>query len=150
MQMLRLRWSLAGILLVALVPGCGAARNGTMASEAHELFGQWRRVSIASATQSATCPATLSLPGGITTSCGEKDTIEFRPDGTFAATFSDSPVRGVGTWRLNGNNLVLTFTAPPSAAGSTHSTTVTFANSGKITNNATLLGAPTTDTYDRL
>ncbi len=141
----------AALIFIAFLSGCGAMRNDAGAMASSDLVGQWRRVSIATTNGTANCPATLSLPGGVTTSCGENDVIEFHANGTFTATFSGSPVRGTGTWRLKGNSLVLTFVAPPAAAGSTHSTTVVFVNGGRnIDIETTLVGTPATETYTRL
>lgn len=139
----------AGLALVALLAGCAATVNET--KEPNDLVGRWRQVSIATGERSANCPASLSLPDGFTTSCGDNDVIEFHRDGTFTATFSGSPVKGAGTWRLAGNNLVLSFTAPPAVAGTSHSATVSFDNGGKTINiDAMLIGAVTTETYMRL
>ena len=72
----------------------------------------------------------MPLPGGSTTSCSGNDMIEFDPNGTFTATFSGSSVKGSGTWRLTGNNLALTFTAPPNVAGRSQSATIRFGEGG--------------------
>jgi hypothetical protein len=142
-------FALTGLLLFIFLMGCTAG-SGSSPGPSSPLVGRWRQTSIATANQSADCPATLGLPGGSTTSCSGKDLIEFSSNGTFTATFSTSPVKGSGTWRLNGNNLLLAFTAPPNVAGKAQSTTIRFGDGGKtITINAKLGDTPTTETYIR-
>jgi hypothetical protein len=83
-------------------------------------------------------------------SCGGNDVIEFNSNGTFTATFSGSPVEGVGTWRLQGTKLLIFFTAPASVAGITRLTTVEFGNgSNTITVKASSGGTSTAETYAR-
>jgi hypothetical protein len=139
-----------GWLLLTLLFGCSVRGSGSLPVDTSLLVGRWRQTSIATAKQSADCPATLPLPGGSTISFSGKDMIEFNSNGTFTATFSASPIKGSGTWRLNSNNLLLAFTAPPNVAGKTQSTTIRFADGGKtITINAKLGDTPTTETYTR-
>jgi hypothetical protein len=129
--------------------GC-ATKASIPAPSASPLVGRWRQVAIATANQSAHCPSTLPLPGGATTSCSSNDVIEFRPDGTFVATFGGSPVKGSGTWRLSGNNLDLAFTAPPGVAGTSRSTSIELTDGGKTLIIKAQLGEiPTTETYAR-
>ena len=144
------RISIGGFLLLMFLLGCSAGRGGSIPSASSPLVGQWRQTSIATGNQSAKCPATMPLPGGATTSCSGNDMIEFQPNGTFTATFAGSSVKGSGTWRLTGNNLSLTFTAPPSVAGRSQSATIRFGDGGKTININSKLGeTPTTETYTR-
>jgi hypothetical protein len=141
---------LGALPLLTAVFGCSARGSGTLPAGSSSLVGRWRQTSIASANQSADCPANLPLPGGSTTSCSGNDVIEFNSNGTFTATFSASLVKASGTWHLAGNNLSLTFTAPPNVAGKTQSTTIRFGDGGKTINvNAKLGDTPTTETYTR-
>lgn len=144
------RISIGGFLLLMFLLGCSAGRGGSIPSASSPLVGQWRQTSIATGNQSAKCPATMPLPGGSTTSCSGNDMIEFQPNGTFTATFAGSSVKGSGTWRLTGNNLSLTFTAPPSVAGRSQSAIIRFGDGGKTVNINSKLGeTPTTETYTR-
>ena len=144
------RISIGGFLLLMFLLGCSAGRGGSIPSASSPLVGRWRQTSIATGNQSAKCPATMPLPGGATTSCSGNDMIEFQPNGTFTATFAGSSVKGSGTWRLTGNNLSLTFTAPPSVAGRSQSATIRFGDGGKTININSKLGeTPTTETYTR-
>lgn len=141
---------LTGLLLLTVLFGCSARRNGSLPADSSLLVGRWRQTSIATANQSANCPATVPLSGGSTTSCSGNDVIEFKPNGTFTATFSGSSVKGSGTWRLTGNNLSLTFTAPQNVAGRSQSTTIRFGEGAKTININSKLGeTPTTETYTR-
>ena len=141
---------IGGFLLLSLLFGCSTRGSGSLPSASSPLVGRWRQASIATGNQSAECPATMSLPGGSTTSCSGNDVIEFHPNGTFTATFSGSSVKGSGTWRLTGNILSLTFTAPPNVAGRSQSATVRFGEGGKTINIDSKLGeTPTTETYTR-
>jgi Lipocalin-like domain len=141
---------LTGSLLVTTLIGCSTRRSGNSPDNSSVLIGRWRQTSIATAKQSVNCPGTLRLPGGSTTSCSGKDEIEFNANGTFTATFSGSPVKGSGTWRLNGNTLFLAFVAPANVAGKTQSTTIRFVDGGKTINIDAKLGdTPTTETYIR-
>ena len=144
------RISIGGFLLLMFLLGCSAGRGGSIPSASSPLVGRWRQTSIATGNQSAKCPATMPLPGGAPTSCSGNDMIEFQPNGTFTATFAGSSVKGSGTWRLTGNNLSLTFTAPPSVAGRSQSATIRFGDGGKTININSKLGeTPTTETYTR-
>jgi hypothetical protein len=144
------RISISGFLVLMSVFGCSTREGGSLPSASSPLIGQWRQTSIATSNQSAKCPATMPLPGGSTTSCSSNDMIEFNPNGTFTATFSGSSVKGSGTWRLTGNNLSLTFTAPPNVAGRSQSATIRFGEGGKTININSKLGeTPTTETYTR-
>ena len=144
------RISISGFLLLMSLVGCSTREGGRLPSASSPLVGQWRQTSIATGNQSAKCPATMPLPGGSTTSCSGNDMIQFNPNGTFTATFSGSSVKGSGTWRLTGNNLSLTFTAPPNVAGSSQSATIRFGEGGKTININSKLGeTPTTETYTR-
>jgi len=68
----------------------------------------------------------------------------------FTATFSGSTVKGSGTWRLTGNNLSLTFTAPSNVAGKNQSATIRFGEGAKTISISSRLGeTPTTETYTR-
>jgi hypothetical protein len=137
-------------LLLMFLFGCSTRGGGGLPSESSPLIGRWRQTSIATGNQSANCPATMPLPGGSTTSCSGNDVIEFNPNGTFTATFSGTSVKGSGTWRLTGNNLSLTFTAPPNVAGRSQSTTIRFGEGAKTININSKLGeTPTTETYTR-
>ena len=140
----------AGLLLLTFLFGCNARGSGSSPNDASRLVGRWRQTSIAAANRSADCPATLPLPGGSTTSCSGNDVIEFNSNGTFTATFSASPVKGSGTWRLTGSNLLLAFTAPPNVAGTTQLTTISFGDGGKTINiNAKLGDMPIMEIYTR-
>jgi hypothetical protein len=139
-----------GFLLLLFLFGCSSTGGGSLPSASSPLVGRWRQTSIATGNQSAKCPATMPLPGGSTTSCSGNDVIEFNPNGTFTATFSGSSVKGSGTWRLTGNNLSLTFTAPPNVAGRSQSTTIRFGEGAKTINVNSRMGeTPTTETYTR-
>ena len=143
-------FTIPGFLLVTLLVGCSTKGSGSLPSDSSPLVGRWRQTSIATGNQSAKCPATMPLPGGLTTSCSGNDVIEFNPNGTFTATFSGSSVKGSGTWRLTGNNLSLTFTTPPNVAGRTQSATIRFGEDAKTININSKLGeTPTTETYTR-
>jgi hypothetical protein len=50
--------------------------------------------------------------------------VEFKLDGTFIAKFSGSDIQAVGSWRLNGSTLLITFATPPEVAGINRSSTV--------------------------
>jgi Lipocalin-like domain len=144
------RIAIGRFLLLMFLFGCSTRGGGSLPSESSALVGRWRQTSIATGNQSADCPATMPLPGGSTTSCSGNDVIEFNPNGTFTATFSGSSVKGSGTWRLTGNNLSLTFTAPPNVAGRSQSTTIRFGESAKTININSKLGqTPTIETYTR-
>jgi hypothetical protein len=141
---------LTGLLLLTLLFGCSARRNGSLPADSSLLVGRWRQTSIAARNKSANCPATVPLPGGSTTSCSGNDVIEFNPNGTFTATFAGSSVKGSGTWRLVGNKLSLTFTAPQNVAGRSQSTMIRFGEGAKTINIDSKLGeTPTTETYTR-
>jgi Lipocalin-like domain len=140
---------LAGLLL-NFVFGCSTSGSGSLPTESSRLVGRWRQAAIATGNQSADCPATMPLPGGSTTSCSGNDVIEFNPNGTFTATFAGSSVKGSGTWRLVGNKLSLTFTAPQNVAGRSQSTMIRFGEGAKTINIDSKLGeTPTTETYTR-
>lgn len=144
------RITIAGFLLLMFSFGCTTRRVSTLPSDSSPLVGRWRQTSIATGNQSAQCPATIPLPGGSTTSCSGNDVIEFNSNGTFTATFSGSSVKGSGTWRLTGNILSLTFTAPPNVAGRSQSATIRFGEGAKTINvNSKLAETPTTETYTR-
>ncbi|HEX6437491.1 MAG TPA: lipocalin family protein [Candidatus Binatia bacterium] len=144
------RISMSGFLLLMSLFGCSTRESVSLPSASSPLVGRWRQTSIATGNQSAKCPATMPLPGGSTTSCSGNDMIEFDPNGTFTATFSGSSVKGSGTWRLTGNNLALTFTAPPNVAGRSQSATIRFGEGGKTININSKLGETrTTETYTR-
>ena len=144
------RISIGGFLLLTFLFGCSAGGGRSLPSASSPLVGRWRQTSIATGNHSAKCPATMPLPGGSTTSCSGNDMIEFDPNGTFTATFSGSSVKGSGTWRLTGDNLSLTFTAPPNVAGRSQSTTILFGEGAKTININSKLGeTPTTETYTR-
>jgi hypothetical protein len=144
------RISNSGFLLLIFLFGCSTGGGGNLPSASSPLVGKWRQTSITTGNQSAKCPATMPLPGGSTTSCSGNDMIEFHPNGTFTATFSGSSVKGSGTWRLTGNNLSLTFTAPPNVAGRSQAATIRFGEGGKTININSKLGeTPTTETYTR-
>ena len=140
---------LIALALGAALSACAAAVDGPKVSDG--LVGRWRQVSITTGDRSTQCPGSISLSDSLTTSCGDNDVIEFHPDGTFTATFSGRPVKGAGTWRLSGNSLALSFTAPPGVAGTSHSATVTFDDGAKTLRIvSSLVGAATTETYTRL
>jgi hypothetical protein len=144
------RISIGGFLLLMFLLGCTTRGRDSIPSASSPLVGRWRQTSIANGNQSAKCPATIPLPGGSTTSCSGNDVIEFHSNGTFTATFSGSSVKGSGTWRLTGDNLSLTFTAPPNVAGRGQSATIRFGEGGKTINIESKLGeTPTTETYTR-
>ena len=144
------RISNGGFLLLMFLFGCSAGGEASLPSASSPLVGRWRQTSIATDNQSAKCPATMPLPGGSTTSCSGNDMIEFHPNGTFTATFSGSSVKGSGTWRLTGDNLSLTFTAPPNVAGRSQAATIRFDEGAKTININSKLGeTPTTETYTR-
>ncbi len=144
------RISMGGFLLLMFLFGCSTRGAGSLPADSSSLVGRWRQTSIATGNQSFECPATMPLPGGSTTSCSGNDVIEFNPNGTFTATFSGSTVKGSGTWRLTGNNLSLTFTAPSNVAGRNQSATIRFGEVGKtISINSRLGETPTTETYTR-
>jgi hypothetical protein len=141
---------LAALPLVIFVFGCSARRIESSPPDSASLVGRWRQTSIATPSQSADCPATLRLPDGGTTSCTDNDVIEFNSNGTFTATFSATPIKASGTWRLSGNTLSLTFAAPSTVSGKSRSTTIRFINGGKaISVNAKLGDTPTIETYSR-
>jgi hypothetical protein len=135
-----------GICLTAL--GCAASsRPMTIASP---LIGTWHQTTLGSGAESKPCPAQISVSDGETLTCGEHDTVEFKPDGTFLAKFSGREIQAFGTWRLQGSTLRVRFTAPPEAAGSTRSTAIDFTQGGKaMTINAITAGTPTVETYVR-
>jgi len=144
------RISMGGFLLLMFLFGCSTRGAGSLPVDSSSLIGRWRQTSIATGNQSAKCPATMPLPGGSTTSCSGNDVIEFNPNGTFTATFSGSSVKGSGTWRVTGNNLSLTFTAPPNVAGKSQLATIRFGEGAKTININSKLGeTPTTETYTR-
>ena len=144
------RVSITGFLLLMFLFACTTRGGGSIPSASSPLVGRWRQTAIATGNQSAKCPATIPLPGGSTTSCSGNDVIEFHPNGTFTATFSGSSVKGSGTWRLTGDNLSLTFTAPPNVAGRSQSANIRFGEGPKTININSKLGeTPTTETYTR-
>ncbi len=82
--------------------------------------------------------------------CGADDTVEFKSDGTFIAKFSGGDIRADGTWRVQDSTLLVTFTAPPEAAGVNRSTTVEFTQDGRtMIIKAVTGGAPTVESYVR-
>jgi hypothetical protein len=144
------RTFMKGFLLLLFLFGCSSTGGDSLPSASSPLVGRWRQTSIATGNQSAECPATVPLLGGSTTSCSGNDVIEFKPNGTFTATFSGSSVKGSGTWRLTGNNLSLTFTAPPNVAGRSQSATIRFGEGAKTINVNSKMGeTPTIETYTR-
>ena len=144
------RVSITGFLLLMFLFACTTRGGGSIPSASSPLVGRWRQTAIATGNQSAKCPATIPLPGGSTTSCSGNDVIEFHPNGTFTATFSGSSVKGSGTWRLTGDNLSLTFTAPPNVAGRSQSANIRFGEGGRTINVNSKLGeTPTTESYTR-
>jgi hypothetical protein len=141
---------LAALPLVIFVFGCSARRIESSPPDSASLVGRWRQTSIATPSESADCPATLRLPDGGTTSCADNDVIEFNSNGTFTATFSATPIKASGTWRLSGNTLSLTFAAPSTVSGKSRSTMIRFINGGQaISVNAKLGDTPTVETYSR-
>jgi hypothetical protein len=50
--------------------------------------------------------------------------VEFKPDGTFIAKFSGRDIQAIGSWRLNGSTLLISFAAPPEVAGINRSSTL--------------------------
>jgi hypothetical protein len=75
--------------------------------------------------------------------------VEFKPDGTFAASFSDVDVQAIGKWRLDGSVLLVTFTAPPEVAGINHSTVIGFGQADGLRINANTGGTRSVQTYVR-
>jgi hypothetical protein len=75
--------------------------------------------------------------------------VEFKPDGTFAATFSDVDVQAIGKWRLDGSVLLVTFTAPPEVAGTIRSTLIDFGQAHGMRINVTTGGTRSVQAYAR-
>ena len=87
--------------------------------------------------------------GGVIT-CGQHDTVEFKPDGTFVAKFSGRDLEAVGIWHVQDSTMVVTFTGPQEAVSVSRSTELEFTQNGQsMTIKAITGGTPTVETYVR-
>jgi len=128
----------------------GCAGSSRPASGALPLIGRWRQTTLGSAIESKPCPAQIAVLEGGVVSCGQHDTVEFQPDGTFVAKFSGRDLQPVGTWRVQGSALIVTFTTPQEAAGISRSTEIEFSQDSQSMTIKTITGGtPTVETYVR-
>ena len=137
-----------GLTIGLTGPGCvGSLRP---ASSALRLIGRWRQTTLGSGNESKQCPAAISVSDGGVVTCGQHDTVEFKPDGTFVAKFSGRDLEAVGTWRVQDSTMVVTFTGPQEAVGVSRSTELEFTQNGQsMTIKAITGGTPTVETYVR-
>lgn len=148
--MVELRTILALVGLTMALTGSGCAAFSRPATNTSPLVGQWRQTTLGSGTESKPCPAQISLADGGVVNCGQHDTVEFKPDGTFLAKFSAGDIQAVGSWRVDGSTLLVTFTAPQEAAGIRRSTAIEFMQDGQSMTIKTITGGtPTVETYVR-
>ncbi|HEX7231834.1 MAG TPA: hypothetical protein VF452_15650 [Candidatus Binatia bacterium] len=136
--------------LILGLSGAGCAGSSRPASGALPLIGRWRQTGLGSGTDTKPCPAQIAVSEGGVVSCGQHDTVEFQPDGTFVAKFSGKDLQAAGTWHVQGSTLIVTFTAPQEAAGAKHSTEIEFMQDGQtMIIKAITDGTPTVETYVR-
>jgi hypothetical protein len=152
----RILLGIAALLLFGpTASGCSGAKqeapNGwtSLDTAKSTLIGRWRQTSIIVAGQAKDCPASLTVGKGRTHACGPHDSVEFRPDGTFVASFS-RPNEVTGKWQLKGATMVVTFTAPAELAGISQTTRVAFKEgAGAVRIDSTSNGTPVSEIYVR-
>jgi len=113
----RIFFASAGLLFVHLALGCMSANPSLPNPTTSAIIGEWRQVTLRLGDESKTCPTYFIAADGDQISCSSHDTVEFKLDGTFIAKFSGSDIQAVGSWRLNGSTLLITFATPPEVAG---------------------------------
>jgi len=114
----------AGLLVAHLALGCMSATRSSPNSTTSSLIGEWRQITLRVADESKACPTYFIVADGDQISCSAHDTVEFKPDGTFIAKFSGRDIQAIGSWRLNGSTLLISFAAPPEVAGINRSSTL--------------------------
>jgi hypothetical protein len=145
----RLVFGFGVLLIIQFVMGCSGTTSPMPNTSTSALIGQWRQTHIGIGGELKQCPTSLTTAGGAI-SCGANDTVEFKEDGTFLASVSGLDVKVIGKWRLDGSTLLVTFTGPPEAAGTTSSAAVQFdQRSDRITINTTTGATPTVANYAR-
>ena len=138
------------LLIFQLAFGCSVAKRSVPTVSDSPLIGGWHQVSLGVGDELRHCPVSVTVANGGVISCSNKDTVEFKSNGTFTAKFPDANIFAVGTWRLDGNVLSVTFTAPREVAGINRSTAIQFDKRGNtITTNSTIEGTSTTEIYVR-
>jgi hypothetical protein len=120
----RIFFATAGLLVVHLALGCMSATRSSPNSTTSSLIGEWRQITLRVADESKACPTYFIVADGDQISCSAHDTVEFKPDGTFIAKFSGRDIQAIGSWRLNGSTLLISFAAPPEVAGINRSSTL--------------------------
>jgi len=120
----RIFFATAGLLVVHLALGCMSATRSSPNSTTSSLIGEWRQITLRVADESKACPTYFIVADGDQISCSAHDTVEFKPDGTFIAKFSGRDIQAIGSWRLTGSTLLISFAAPPEVAGINRSSTL--------------------------
>ena len=120
----RIFFAIAGLLVAHLALGCMSATRSSPNSTTSSLIGEWRQITLRVADESKACPTYFIVADGDQISCSAHDTVEFKPDGTFIAKFSGRDIQAIGSWRLNGSTLLISFAAPPEVAGINRSSTL--------------------------
>jgi len=115
---------MTALLVVHFALGCMSATRSSSNSLSSAVIGHWRQTTLRVADESKPCPAYFIVDHGGGISCASDDTVEFKPDGTFIAKFSGREIQAIGSWRLQGSTLLVSFAAPPEIAGINRSTTV--------------------------
>jgi hypothetical protein len=148
--MAELKEIFVAIGLIVGLTAAGCAGSSRPASSTLPLIGRWHQTTLGSGSDSKPCPAQIAVLEGGVISCGEHDTVEFQPDGTFVAKFSGKDLQAVGTWHVQDSTLNVTFTAPQEAAGAKRSTEIEFTQDGQSMTIKTITGGtPTVETYVR-
>ena len=115
---------MTALLVVHFALGCMSATRSSSNSLSSAVIGHWRQTTLRVADESKPCPAYFIVDHGGGISCASDDTVEFKPDGTFIAKFSGRDIQAIGSWRLNGSTLLISFAAPPEVAGINRSSTL--------------------------
>jgi len=150
MRLSNIRFSMVALLVGYFVFGCTSADRSSPSPVSSPLVGQWRQITLGVGKQSKQCPASFMVSDGGSISCGGHDTLEFRPDGTFVARFSNVGLLATGSWQLQGSTLRVTFTTPREIAGVSRSTTIEVGQGAKsVTIKTSTEGTPTVETYVR-
>jgi len=115
---------MTALLVVHFALGCMSATRSSSNSLSSVVIGHWRQTTLRVADESKPCPAYFIVNQGGEISCASDDTVEFKRDGTFIAKFSGREIQAIGSWRLQGSTLLVSFAAPPEIAGINRSTRV--------------------------
>ncbi len=137
-----------GLTMALAASGCAASSRPAIINS--PVIGRWHQTTLGFGNESKPCPAEISVSDGGVVTCGQHDSVEFNPDGTFVAKFSGRDLEAVGTWRVQDSTLIVTFTAPQEAAGVSRSTEFDFTPDGQsMTIKAITGGTATVETYVR-